>query len=386
MKHKFLKCGAAMIAAALFGMTGCSSNQPASDAHASGFSNGYYSFGSEACLHLQEDHLIHRLDYETMHEALLCSKPNCDHTDPDCIERRLNGKVPVIENQCAYYFVDEEPDFVQDEEGKTDLKLGTALYRYDLKNGNEKKLAEIPGLSIAKNCYGWLLHENTVYCVGTALSRMYDENGMVVGAGGSGGEMNLITVDLSTQQMRDLGSLYDTGAIAEYYPWVNASGEVYMKGLFDDKLYFDVCFYDGERYKSFVTYYDLTDGSYHGTPEDYGNIDFASAAYCTENALVICRTGSAAVYRKGEEQPVELKDACFYEDIVVSVFDDLLFCDGKVFDLNTKEARALDVLKSKNEYEFSKVVVSKYGDSYIVSDYSMQENFKKIPAEQLLKP
>ena len=135
-----------------------------------------------------------------------------------------------------------------------------------------------------------------------------------------------------------------------------------------------------------MTYYDLTDGSYHGTPEDYGNIDFAGAAYCTEDALVICRAGSAAVYRKGAEQPVELKDACFYEDIVVSVFDDLLFCDGKVFDLNTKDVWALDVLKSKNEYEFPKVVVSKYGDSYIISDYSMQENFEKIPAEKLLKP
>ena len=71
------------------------------------------------------------------------------------------------------------------------------------------------------------------------------------------------------------------------------------------------------------------------------------------------------------------QDDCFEPDSPLSVFDDTLFYyDGKAFDLRNGLARKLDGMHFKQ-------VVARYGDSYIISDIGMQENFEKIPAEKL---
>ena len=321
------------------------------------------------------------LDYESMNNVSLCSKPNCNHKAKDCIVKRLDGHVPVFGEQCAYYFVDQEPKIQETEDGKTDLVLGSDLYCYDFRTNAETKLFHADA-SVSDSCYGWLLHNDVLYYIDNQYSRSYDETGMICASGNTGGNMSLCAVRLSDLQSTTLCKLYDVEKLTEYYPVTPDSGEVYMKGLFDNKIYFDVCFVDeqkprGTQYCSYVTYYDLSDGTYHGTPEEYGNIDFAEVGFLSEDYLVICRDGRASVYKKGSEQPVILEDADFNQYTMVSVFDDVLFFRGKVFDLNTGTVRS-------NGYLCEKDVVAKYGDSFIISDYGMQSGFEKIPAEQLL--
>ena len=349
------------------------------DSFASAYRN--QSAADYFCYKTEED-ITNILDYESMNNVPLCNKPNCNHKNKDCIVRCLDGNVPMFGEQCAYYFVDQEPKIEETEDGKIDLKLSSDLYCYDFRTNAESKLFHADA-SVSENCYGWLLHDDEIFYIDNQYGRSYDETGTFYACGNTGGKMSLCMVRLSDLQSTELCELYDLEKLTEYYPLAPNSGEVNMKGLFDNKIYFDVCFVDeqkprGTQYCSYVTYYDLSDGTYHGTPEDYGNIDFAEVGFLSEDYLVICRDGRASVYKKGSEQPVILEDADFNQYTMVSVFDDVLFFRGKVFDLNTGTVRS-------NGYLCEKDVVAKYGDSFIISDYGMQTGFEKIPAEQLLK-
>ena len=363
--------------------SGCASNQSmlVSNEGEDAYTNRFFSTYSNAFFYLLPDGMVKRLDFDSMQDVLLCNKPNCRHTTDDCIESHIKQNTPVFSGNSAYYFEDDTPEYVQDSDGKTKLRLGTVLWSFDFSKGKKTKLAQIPDVSVSTNCYGMLLHENTLYFITNALSRSYDENGMLVGYGGSGGEMNLYSVNLSSMEMTDHGRLYDVKKLEEYYPMAPYSGEVYMKGLYDNRIYFNVGFVvksaDEEHYKFYVTYYDLTDGTYHGTPEDYGSIDFADVCYVSGDYLVICRDGEASVYRKGIDQPVILEDANFNQYSNVSVFDDILFFYDKAFDLNTGNTRELDILHEKE-------IVAKYSESFIIADLGKQSGFEKIPAEKLL--
>ena len=340
--------------------TGCSSNGLTRDYTGDSFSNSYYSSDPNAFIYLslKSDGLVSHVDFETMQDVPLCGKPNCRHTSDDCILNRLGHKVPVFAGSSAYYFVDEEQEVLQGDDGKPELKLGTSLYCYDMEKGKETKLFSLPDVSVSKNCYGLLLHDQVLYFITNSLSRYYDENGVMYGYGGTGGDMHLYAYFFADGSAKDLGRLYDVPKIKEYYPDVVRSGEVYMKGLFDNKIY------------------DLTDGTYHGTPEDYEHIDFASVNYASEDYLLICRQGEATVYKKGEQQPAVLNDPYFHQETILSVMDNTVFCGDKAFDLNSKDVRVYDFMQEKS-------VVARYGDFYIVSDYGMQSDFEKIPAEKL---
>ncbi|MCR4759957.1 MAG: hypothetical protein K5705_06765 [Oscillospiraceae bacterium] len=352
-----------------------------------------YSFADTYQNHSAKDYYCYRslegetmvMDYESMKNASLCSKPNCNHSGDACIVHRLNGDNPMFGENCAYYFVDDKPDIIYDnDEKKQKLKLGSSLCCYDFQTNNEKKLAHVDA-SVSDMCYGWMLYGETIYYIENIYGVNRDEAGNVLSYGNTGGTLSLHALRLSDLQNEKLCDLYDVDKLTQYYPLTPNSGEVYMKGLFENKIYFNVCFVDdadgqnNPKYRVYPTYYDLNDGTYHGTPEDYGNIDFSSVTYCSEDYLVICKEGQAHVWERGNNQAIVLMDERFDQDTFsLTAFDGMLFCFDCAFDLNTKEDRKMPKLQGKS-------VVAKYGDSYIISDYGMQENFEKIPAEELLK-
>lgn len=361
---------------------GCGDSSAAFDMNTeTAFSNGFYSTYPEMHSYWNNDSLLELLDFETMQHALLCNKPNCRHQDDDCIMQRLNGIAPVFSGHSMFYFVDDESEIVLNELGNSELKIGTTLYRYDLETGSEVKIMHTDECMAAATRGGLLLHGDTLYFVGNLCARYYDENGSLIASGNAGGESHLYAVNLPNAEMQDLVRLYDVNTLAGYYPLASSSGEVVMRGLWDNKIYFDVAFVEKATeedvvFREYVTDYDLKDGSYHGEPEDYGQIDYAAVRYASEDYQVICREGEASVFKKGEKQPVVLEDACFNQDSFLSVFDDTLFCGEKIFDLNTKVAQTMESMQNKS-------VVARYGDSYIISNMGMQGGFEKIPAEKL---
>ncbi len=365
-------------------MQGCSSAQPEmkSDGYSFGIGSGNYA--DTFCCYRTKDRQTAVLDYDSMNTSLLCTKPNCNHTGDDCIVKRLNGNIPVFGDHCAYYFVDDESKMVQNDEGKRDLLLGSNLYRYDFGTNQEEQLLHVDGACVAENCKGMMLDHGVLYFVENKLGRSYDEEGILSSYGSHGGELSLHAVDLSDLKVQDLCALYDPEDLGKTYPKAPFSGSVTMQGKYDNKIYFSVGFLMDEMTQEFgfyTTYYDLADGSYHGTPEDYTKIDFGRVMFLSENDLVICRKkGEIAVYKKGSVEPIILEDE-YYFGYSSEIFadDNVLFCADKLFDLNTKESRVLKVLEDE------KHVIAKYGDDFIAAKRGDLGNYEKISANKLLK-
>ena len=368
-------------------MSGCSSDLPVPDGEA--FTDGYRSFLPEAyCYSSYTDNGLKLIEYATMTNSSLCSKPNCSHRDQNCIVQRLDRMAPLISDGYAYYFSDSDAELYENENGNSDLKLGSALYCWNLKNGKQKKLLRVDGYSISAY-YGWLMHGGLIYYVGNGLSRYYDENHNLLSYGNSGGEMSLCMADPVNSDTAGLCQLYDIETLKSFFPAAAQSAEAYMKGLFENKIYFNIAFVEqGEQweggfiYHFYVTYYDLNDGTYHGTPVDYKHIDYAAVSFLSDDYLAICRDGEASVYQSGTDEPVILKDDCFYPEAELTAFDDTVFCSGKVFDLNTREVHEAADLNPDDPTMNAKEVIARYGDDYIVRDDAL--NFEKIPAEKLL--
>ena len=363
--------------------------------------SGTYSFGnafdktnitdSFCCYHDMEGRAA-ILDYESMKTAPLCKKPNCRHTGDDCIVHRLNGQIPVFGDNCAYYFIDELPTIEQSADGLPDLALRSALYRYDFASNTEEKLMQWEGGAVSDPSCGMLLHNGTLYFMDSQLGRFYDDNGILSSYINFGGDIRLHSVSLSDMKTTDLCDLLDIEKLAQYYPYARNSGDVYMKGFYDNKIYFTIGFVDcinednpseSALFRHYSTYYDLTDGQYYGEPADYGNIDFSDVLFCSGDYAVICKDNTLTVQKHGESAPTEITDNAFYDDAELSVFDDMLFCEGKIFDLKMKTVREADALKSDDPILPPKNVIAKYGNDYILCDET--RSFEKIPAEQLLK-
>lgn len=361
---------------------GCSTQTEQSEEKYDSFASVFSNTTDFAHYFRSEDNQTTVLDYETMKTSLLCNKPNCKHDRNDCISHRLNGNLPLFSGTNLYYFIDTGNYMTQDENGKPCLKLGSTLYRFDLTTNQEEKLFHIDDVSVSQIFHGLLLHDGTIYFIGNHYNPEYDETGLMCGFGTSGGRMELYALDLSDLSVQNYGDLYNIDEIAEIYPYVRNSGEVFMKGMFDNKIYFDVCFVRdfnlNSNYVEYVTWFDLGTKTYHGEPQDYCNIDYCTADFVSKDYLVLSRDKQVTVYIAGQDKPVILKDDCFEPDSPLSVFDDTLFYyDGKAFDLRNGMARKLDGMHFKQ-------VVARYGDSYIISDIGMQSGFEKIPAEKLL--
>ena len=363
--------------------SGCAAKTIPSEEKHDSFTSVFSNITDTAYYFCSLDNQTTVLDYETMKTLPLCNRPNCKHDKNDCISHRLKGNIPLISGTSLYYFIDTGNYMTQGDDGKPYLELGSTLYRFDLMTNQEEKLYHIDGVSVSHQIsYGSLLHDGTIYFIGNHFNPEYDETGMICGYGSSGGRMELFALNLSDLTIQSYGDLYHIDALSKIYPYARNSGEVYMKGLFENRFYFEVCFVPDDNihtnYVRYVTWFDLDTKTYHGEPQDYSNIDFCNADFVSKDYLVLTREKQADVYKAGQAEPIILKDDCFQLPCYLSVFDDTLYYDGKAFDLKSGKGRTLEDI-------FHKQVIAKYGDSYIVSDIGMKDNFEKIPAEQLLK-
>ena len=377
----------------IFSLCGCGQNMQAALQETDSFANAFAKTNIMKSLYCYRDLSGHisLLDYDSMKTAPLCKKPNCRHTEDDCIVHRLNGQVPVFGENCAYYFIDEPPAIEQNADGLPDLALRSALYRYDFASNTEEKLMQWDGGAVSDPSCGMLLHNGTLYFMDSQLGRFYDENGILSSYINYGGDIRFHSVSLSDMKTTDLCDLLDIEKLAQYYPYARNSGDVYMKGFYDNKIYFTIGFVDclsGDNlsesayFRHYSTYYDLTDGKYYGEPTDYGNIDFSDVLFCSGDYTAICKENTLTVWKHGESEPTEITDSAFYDDAELSVFDDMLFCEGKIFDLKLKTVREADALKSDDPILPAKNVIAKYGNGYILHDETC--SFEKIPAGKLL--
>lgn len=370
--HRLLLCSLPML---LF-VQSCAKQSPSSP---DSYSDGLYLCGEGMAVYAAPNENVAVLDYETMEHVPLCRRPNCSHRDPDCLMQRIGGNVPVFDGDKAYYFVNDPIQFVEAENGKNDLKLGSALYVYDMAANIETKLCHIDGGAV-ESFDGLLIHDGKLYFILNEYSRVYDENGFIIGSGSSGGNMRLCAVNLSDAAVTDYGRLYDVDALTECYPGAPYSAGCDLCGIFENKLWFTVsCREELEmegdtlpKFVFFVTSFNLDTESYEGEPKDYANISRGRVRFASEEYLAIASEQQVSVYRAGDSKPVVLTHDSFNEFQVLSVFDNTLFCAyGNAFDLNTKACTSLPDRADTT-------VIASFEDSYIVADLNRQGKIDKI--------
>ena len=337
------------------------------------YSDGFRNLTNTSMYYWGQTGKVSVMDFETMNSSILCDKPNCSHTTSECLANQIGPDLPVFGNGSIYYFIDDVPKYGPTDEHIVDLTLGTSLFEYDFSKHRSQQIAHIDHVGVNGNCQGVLYYNNRIWFVGNWYGRVYDENGSLISSGNSGGRYELLSVDLNSKEVVSYGDLYDVDAIAEYYPGVTSSGDIALKGLFDNKLWFEVSFVDDGKfhYRSYVTCYDLEKQAYLGTPTDYSAIDFKAVSFLSKEYLVLSKDHEMSVYKEGSTEPIVVTDDSFSEAQKVSVFDDILFANERVFDLNTGECRMLP--SKANSY-----VIAEYKDNYLI------ENSKAVGVYHLI--
>ena len=93
-------------------------------------------------LYTDNNERLNFIDFGTMNSALLCSKPNCTHTNEDECSAFGKGNHPILHGDKLYFF-DVETDFDGDEVIDT-----TTVYKAEPDGTNRVKVCDIKGLAL----------------------------------------------------------------------------------------------------------------------------------------------------------------------------------------------------------------------------------------------
>ena len=88
MNNTCLKVAAVLLLACTF--SSCGTAQPEMKSDGYSFATGAENISDTFYCYRTKDRQTAVLDYDSMNTSLLCTKPNCSHTDDDCIVKRLN--------------------------------------------------------------------------------------------------------------------------------------------------------------------------------------------------------------------------------------------------------------------------------------------------------
>lgn len=380
MKRKYKGMIFLFMFVSIFIMTSCGADT--SVMQKEGYTNGYISIGDTTLCYTAPDSQKNILNYDTMETGIICNKPNCSHSDTSCVSFALGEYMPIFIENKAYFWIDDPESMEPNEEGIPDLKLGATLYSYDVFANETEKILHVDDVSVSL-CYGMALHQGTLYFVGNYKGRTYNENGIMLSKGNSGGRMGLFSVDLQKQEVHSFGDIYDLDALSAQYSGVKSSIEAYMKGIYDNKIYFEVSYIEDDtdmenlKYNSYVTYYNLETNEFAPQPEDLSNIDYVEIAFVSENYLVLVNDEHIfTIYQQGSDTSIEIEDenTNMYSEVFVD--NDKLFFGDKIYDLKTGAYTINEKLKDS-------VIIAKYQGSYIMK-LPANETFEKIAKDELV--
>ncbi len=95
-------------------------------------------------LYTDNQERLNFIDFETMNTALLCSKPNCTHTNENECSAFGMDNHPILHGGKLYFF-DVETSFDGDEVTDT-----TSVYKAEPDGTNRVKISDIEGLSLLR--------------------------------------------------------------------------------------------------------------------------------------------------------------------------------------------------------------------------------------------
>ncbi len=169
------------------------------------------------------------LSYETMESTVLCSKPNCNHNNDECVAKNI-GACPMI-TQDGIYFFKSNYGVKEEKNGKRNFYMNSELCKVSLES------SEIETISNFKDCVpadtrGYVLHNNTIYFTADDMCPTLDEYG-VISYSNIGGTHYLCSIELDSGKYTNYGSIYDGDKKLES---ARASSSAMIMGVYDEKL------------------------------------------------------------------------------------------------------------------------------------------------------
>lgn len=321
------------------------------------------------------------IDYETMETSLLCNIPNCNHSKSECLVNTLksSNQLPIIYNNCAYYFINYSS--FKDVDGKSVLDLKTLIQKYDFNNRTITKFAEINNFNANKDM-GCYLIGSDYYFTTNYGNPIYDESGNISSSVNGGGG-NLFSVNLESGKVTDYGEIFDYEALKKKYPAARTSTAMYLMSKIDNKLYIRVDYCKEEmtpetmnqgivplRYGSTYTF-DLDSHEFEKKDDRFSLCCMNGyQVYLAENSdsqLLIENLETGEVY--------EGPETTMYN--AVTVFGDKLWYDSKCFDIKSGAEKTISELDCA-------YAISEYEDYYIINGQSNgQYEFEKLPKDSI---
>lgn len=354
---KKIKFIAAALALAM--LSGCAEKNNASSGNNARIVWYYGNADERGELYTDNNERLNFIDFGTMNSALLCSKPNCTHTNKDECSAFGKGNHPILYGDELYFF-DVEMDFDGDEYTDT-----TIVYKAEPDGTNRTKVCDTEGLA--------LLDYTRMLIVGDKAYFSMDKTGWDEETFVTSGynEVWFCSFDFSTGTFVRIEKLHEG--------WCSSS---WIFGLFDGKVIFSYVYSEekptftvdfeviGNETINVLKTYDIESG-------ELADLTLPEPAYVGNGYYVYEKDGGAAVLSEdGNEMHLP--------DFPVNSF--LTIANGKLFNRIGQVCADLSngkMYKLNNSYDF---VVSSDG-YYILKSFDggkQAYEYYKIPEKDYI--
>ena len=135
----------------------------------------------------------------------LCSRPNCNHKNNECVAKLL-GETPIVYNDKVYYLTYED-GVKENKYGKREYYVNSKLNCVSMETSEIKNIVEFHDCT--PQLYGgYYLDRNNLYFVATDMGVEENEYGNIIYSN-VGGKQFLCSVDLENGQYTNHGIIYE---------------------------------------------------------------------------------------------------------------------------------------------------------------------------------
>ncbi len=189
----------------------------------------YENIYDDGLIYVNDGNPKRYLDFETMENTVLCSKPNCNHNTSECMAK-IVGKTPIIYGDYIYFF--DVQDGINETSDGDEFFIKSKLMRASLTNSEIEKISEFTDCE-PREYDGCVILDGVLYFTGDNMNPTKNEYGGISYANG-GGIHYMCSIDLDSGEYTNYGSIYDGD---KQYEASNYTSTAQVVGYFNSKIY-----------------------------------------------------------------------------------------------------------------------------------------------------
>lgn len=306
-------------------------------------------------------------DYQTNKSTVLCSKPNCNHQNSECIGNII-GNCPIIYNGFIYFF-NSKQDVIESGNNKREYKILSKLCRVSLSTSEIEDIVSFTDC-VPRDYDGWIINDDIVWFTGDNMNPTLDEYGNI-SASNQGGEHYICSINLASKKYDNYGSVYDDD---KKYEGSSNTSSAQIKGFYNSKIIINYEFAkekiindsgDGRNIFTEIMF------EFDPVKKELSNLELPKPSYVDEDTYVYAQNGKTYVIDNEKEYEFNCDaylDSSFINDILFDTYS------GKWYDLNDDSGHDI------GEYKGYKAIAF-YNDNYILTN---NKQVVELTKEELL--